>query len=333
VVEVDPLVGLFGVAMSLLTSALLGALLLLWNLVPGFAMTSPDVTVLPQVVAVSSRSLLVVNTVYVLAVLAAGVVVMARENLQLRYGIGELAPRLVIGLVAANLATPLCRALIVGANAVTAALTGDSLLSAGGIIQLRNLLVAQLSPSLLSGPERTLVVLLSMLLLALTLMLIVTWVTRVGLLVVLTGIAPLALACHALPYTEGAARLWWRSMAAVLGVVVLQAFALHTTLAVFLSPQANLPALGLPGGPSDVLNLLIIACLLWATVRIPTLARRYVTGGRPNPGLALLRVLVVQQVTRGLARGLAGRAAAGRLARTPPPRGPGGSPRRMRWGP
>ena len=68
-------------------------------------------------------------TAVVLAVLAAGIVVMTRETVQVRYGIADLAPRLVLGLVAANLSTPVCQGMINGANAVTQALTGDSISS------------------------------------------------------------------------------------------------------------------------------------------------------------------------------------------------------------
>ena len=40
---------------------------------------------------------------------------------------------------------------------------------------------------------------------------------RVGVLVLLAGIAPLALACYSLPWTQAAAGLWWRSLLGYLG--------------------------------------------------------------------------------------------------------------------
>jgi hypothetical protein len=188
----------FDGAVSWLSAILLGGLQLLWKMLAGFALTSPDVTSLPQVQEVSARSLLVVNTVYVLAVLAAGIVVMTRESVQTRYGIAELAPRLVIGLVAANLATPLCQGMIRAANALTEALTGDSISAAGSIGQLnRTIATIVMSPG--TGPAQLLVVVIAVLLLVLTIMLIFSWLIRLGLLVVLTGIAPAALACHGLP--------------------------------------------------------------------------------------------------------------------------------------
>src|SRR6266540_4215950 len=202
----------------------------LWALLARTAFTTPDVTAAPQVVAIAGRSLAIVDTCFGLAITAAGITVMARETLQVRYGVADLAPRLVVGFIAANFSQPICQQAIALANALTA-------------------------------------------------MLLVAWLVRLVVLVVLVGIAPVALACHALPYTDGAARLWWRALLGCLGVVVLQALALHTTVSVFLDPRANLPALGIPNDPSGTVNLLIVACLLWATVKSPGLVGRYVTRG------------------------------------------------------
>ena len=149
------------------------------------------------------------------------------------------------------------------------------------------------------GPTKLLVVVVALLIVVLTAMLQLTVLVRIGVLVVLTGIAPVALACHGLPQIDGVARLWWRSMLATLGTVTLQAFALHAGLAVFLSPDANLPSLGLPGDALPTINLFIIVCLLWATVRIPSLLGRYATrGGGRTPGAYLIRAVIIQQLAR-----------------------------------
>lgn len=306
--------GVFDALLAWLSAVLLGALQLLWAMLSRFVLLSPDVTVLPHVRTVASRSVWVVDTVYVVAVLAAAILVMTGETVQIRYGIGDLAPRLVIGLVAANLALPLCHGLIGTANALTQGLTGDSIAAAGSLQMLSRTVTGALGESSGLAPQQLFLTVILVLLLVLTVSLLFTWLVRVGVLVVLCGISPVALACHGLPYTEPVARLWWRSMFAALGIVMAQAFALHATLTVFLSPQANLPALGIPLDPVGMINLFIVACLLWATVRIPSLARRYVTGGRPSPAASIVRIVVVQQIARGLIRGAGGRAL-GRLAR------------------
>ena len=289
---------------SWLAGFLLDALKWIWSLLAQAVFVTPDVTGFPQVTAISGRSLLIANSCYLLVITVAGIIIMTRDTIQARYGVAELAPRLVIGLIAANLATPICTNLISLSNGLTTALTGDGVAGTGSIGQMqRTVTAAMTNPS-----NALLTVLIGLIILVLTCMLLVTWLVRIGVLVVLVGIAPAALACHGLPQLEGAAKVWWRAILATLGTVVLQALALHMALSVFLSPDANVPALGLPGDPTDTFNLFIVACLLWAVVKIPGLMRRYVTrSGGNNLGSYLIRVVLIQQLSRVLTRGLVGR--------------------------
>src|SRR6266511_4204282 len=283
---------------------LLDALKWIWSLLAQAVFVTPDVTGFPQVTAISGRSLLIANSCYLLVITVAGIIIMTRDTIQARYGVAELAPRLVIGLIAANLATPICTNLISLSNGLTTALTGDGVAGTGSIGQMqRTVTAAMTNPS-----NALLTALIGLIILVLTCMLLVTWLVRIGVLVVLVGIAPAALACHGLPQLEGAAKVWWRAILATLGTVVLQALALHMALSVFLSPDANVPALGLPGDPTDTFNLFIVACLLWTVVKIPGLMRRYVTrSGGNNLGSYLIRVVLIQQLSRVLTRGLVGR--------------------------
>jgi hypothetical protein len=271
---------------------------LVWKLLAETLFHLPDVTRLPQVMALTGRSLLVVNTCYVLAITAAGIAVMISGSIQLRYGAGELLPRLVIGLVAANFAVPLCRETITLANALVLALTGQGIATDGSLLHLLRLILAQLA----NPTSALLMAVIGLILIVLVVMLIAGWITRAIILIVLCGIGPVALACHATPWTEGLARLWWRSLGGVAATVVLQAVAMNVTLATLLDPSANLRARWLPFDPTGILNLFIVAVLLWITVRIPGQVRRYVTqgGGRPNMLGAIVRLVVVQQLTRGL---------------------------------
>ncbi len=289
---------------SWLTGFLLDALTWIWGLLSQAVFLTPDVTGFPQVTAISNRSLLIANSCYLLVITTAGIIIMTRDSIQARYGVAELAPRLVIGLIAANLATPICTNLISLSNALTTALTGDGIAGTGSVGQMQRTVTAAMS----SPSNALLTTLIGLVILALTCMLLVTWLVRIGVLVVLVGIAPAALACHGLPQLEPAARVWWRAILATLGTVVVQALALHMALSVFLSPDAHLPALGLPGDPTGTFNLFIVACLLWAVVKIPGLMRRYVTGsGGNNLGSSLIRVVLIQRLSRMLTRGLLGR--------------------------
>ncbi|MEH1166447.1 conjugal transfer protein TrbL family protein [Micromonospora sp. CPCC 205539] len=302
---INPIIGWFA-------ETILGALTALWDLLAATVFVSPDVTLLPQVTAFADTSLAIVNTCYVLAFLWVAILVMGRDTIQSRVGPGELIPRLVIGLIAANFAIPICSTAIQLANAFTAALTGQDITAPGSLRQLRAITVAALSGQAGTSPVGFLLILIGLLITVLLGMLVVQWIMRLGLLVVTVGIAPIAVALHGTAQTEGAAKLWWRTLLGCLGTVTLQAVALHTTLTIFLAPDANLPLLGLPGDPGAVMNLLIVVCLLWGVVKIPALMRRYVTQGRPNAMGTILRVVLVQQLTRGLPRALGSRGGPGR---------------------
>jgi hypothetical protein len=129
---------------------------------------------------------------------------------------------------------------------------------------------------------------------------------RFAVLLVLAAAAPLALACHALPQTDPLARLWWRAFAGCLAIPVLQAFTLQAGQWMLEDPAHLLPELGLPMDPGAIVNMFIVIVLLWTTVKIPGLVRRYVTQGGRNPNFLgmIIRVVVVQQLTRGLGRGV-----------------------------
>ncbi|NMO57782.1 hypothetical protein HH310_42300 [Actinoplanes sp. TBRC 11911] len=309
---------LFGELFGWLATTVIGVLDLLWGLLSATAFSTPDVTVLPQVTAFANTSLAIVNVCFVLAFLWAGIVVMGRGTFQSQVGPGELIPRLVLGLILANFAVPLCSTVIGLANALTAALTSQDITAPGSMRQLREITVSAMKGQTGATATSLLLILVGGLIAALTGTLIVQWIIRLGVLVIAVGIAPIALALHGTPHTEGAAKLWWRTLLGTVGIVVVQAVALHATLLVFLSPNSNLPLLGVSvadGDPAGILNLLIVVCLLWAVVKIPALMRRFVTQARPSRAGTVLRVVAVQQLTRGLSRGLAIGHGASRLAR------------------
>jgi hypothetical protein len=297
----------------------IGALNALWGLLAATVFVSPDVTQLPQVTTFAGTSLGIVNTCYVLAFLWVAILVMGRDTIQSRVGPGELIPRLIIGLIAANFSIPICSTAIQLANGLTAALTGQDITAPGSMQQLQAITVTALDNQTGTSPVGFLLVLIGLLIAVLVGMLVVQWIIRLGLLIVTAGIAPIALALHGTPQTEGAAKLWWRILLGSLGTVTIQAVALHTTLTIFLAPDANLPVLGLPGDPGAVMNLLIVVCLLLGVIKIPKLMSRYITQSKPSAVGTILRVVLIQQITQGLRRGLnVGRG-------TRPARGAGGA--------
>jgi hypothetical protein len=266
---------------------------------------TPDVTVLPQVQALTGRAIAVVDAAFVLAFLAAGLLTMvAGGDERTRYTIKDLIPRCVVGFVAAHFSQLIAARMIEAANAVTAALTASDLDRQAGLAALRTHLTAARDTT--AGLLFVVCAALIVLLLAATALSVIV---RFAVALVLTAIAPVALACHALPQTDPAARLWWRAYLGVLAVPVGQGFVLAAGRQLLLDPTTLLPLLGLPAEPAGILNLFVIMVLLWTTVRVPSLIRRFVVVGGRGPGVlgAVVRVVVVQQLGRavpGLRRGV-----------------------------
>ncbi|MGN9912753.1 hypothetical protein ACTMTJ_34985 [Phytohabitans sp. LJ34] len=283
-----------------------------WGWLAATVLVVPNVTVLPQVQALHDRSLAIVNVCYVLAFVAVAVVVMARGTVQMRYGFTDLAPRLVIGFVAANFAMPICDALITFGNAVTRAITGQDIASDESLSQMRRIVEGSLANPAI-GLFTTIV---SLSIAGLVMWIILGWILRLGLAIVLVGVAPIALACHGTPWTDPAARLWWRALFGALGTVTAQAVALHTAAVIYFSPDAQVDQFGLPNDPTEVFNLFVIACILYAVAKIPSLIRQYVTHSRGGGNVLgmILRVAVVQQVTRAVTGGVWGGGRAGAAA-------------------
>jgi hypothetical protein len=125
---------------------------------------------------------------------------------------------------------------------------------------------------------------------------------RFAALLVLTAIAPLALACHALPQTDPVARLWWRCYGITLAIPVGQALTLYAGHWMLVDSSAMLPDLGLPAEVTGTVNLLIVMVLLWTTVKVPGLLTRHLSAGgqRANFLGMVVRVVVVQQLSRAV---------------------------------
>ncbi|WP_436536248.1 hypothetical protein [Actinoplanes sp. HUAS TT8] len=285
--------GLLGPLLGLLSTLVLAGLDLAWRLLSMTALVVPDVTELPQVAAIMTTALGVADTCYSVAFLWTGVMVMNREWLQARAGLGDLIPRLVVGLVAANYARPICSGVAQAANALTVALTGPR--GASPVPSMRAAVASATDGITGSNPQDFLILIVGAIVAGLALTLVVQWISRAGLLILLAAVAPLALALHATPQTEPVAKLWWRAMLGTPATVVLQAIGLHVALQVMLDLRHAWPVLGLSGTPGAMMNLLVVACLLGGTIRIPALMGRFVLQTRPSRIPGLLRVLVLQQ--------------------------------------
>jgi hypothetical protein len=267
---------------------------------------SPDVTVLPQVTSIADKSALVVGACFILAIIAVGTAAMIGDSIEVRYGIKELLPRLVVGFVLSAFALPLTGVLIDIANALTVSIAGTSAPTTEAVTFVR----ARIASAMTAEGSALLMAVIGLLIVVLMFLLVGTWLARIGVLVVLAGIAPVALACYATPWTQGAAELWWRSLLGCLATPTLQAVAFTAGINLLIDPEANLPILlGLPG--SDAVNLMLVIVVLWVTIKIPGMMRRYsARSGSPNGAAVLLRAVVIQGVTRHLPLGRFARTAA-----------------------
>jgi hypothetical protein len=273
-------------------------------------LVTPDVTELPQVRALSGRSIWVVDTVFVLFFVAAGVLVTVNGgDERSRFTVKDLGPRLVVGFIAAHFSQLFCSRAIELVNGLVTSLTRDEVDDVGAVAAIKHHThAAAANPQMAPLLVAVIIAIIAVLLAATTFSLVV----RFSVLLVLAAAAPLALACHALPQTDPVARLWWRSFLGCLLVPVVQAFTLQAGQWMLLDPRHMLPSLPVTGDPGSVMNLFIVIVLLWTTVKVPGLVSRYVAQGRGgnNVAMQVVRVVVVQQGLRRI--GLAGFAKAAR---------------------
>ncbi|MDA0565153.1 hypothetical protein LG943_12625 [Streptomonospora sp. S1-112] len=290
-------------------------------------LTTPDPTT--GVRQAHTGALMVANASFVLVVTLAGVLVMANPTVQSSAGVKELAPRVVLAFLAANASWLVCSVLADMGNALTVGLLE-------GAAQPEA--VAQAIERTLQDPlgELVLVVLLTVVAALLVLFFAVAVIVRVMLWLLLTAAAPLALVCHALPQTEGVARLWWRAMGALLVIQVAQALTLRVLTQVFLV-RREADFLTDPAGTADsMLDVIVLITAMYVLVRIPFWAFRQVFNTRGSPLVRVVRFAVGALVLRNVGRALATaagrttpRPGAGRGGRPgpPPPRGgPGRGP-------
>jgi hypothetical protein len=234
-------------------------------------------------------SLGLANTSYVLLVCAGGVILMTNETLQARYAVKDVAPRLVVGLVASNTSLLLVGTGTEVANALSRALLGPGVDADRAGATLKAVLIFPLDDA------NVLLTLVALVTVVLALVLGASYVLRVAVLVALTVAGPLALAGHALPQTEALARWWWRGVAACLAIPVAQSLALITGLRVFFHADHD-RVLGL--GSARLVDLLVAVCLLWLLARIPAWAVRMVFAGRPGTVVTVAKSYAAYRLLR-----------------------------------
>ncbi|MGW6123125.1 hypothetical protein ACWFRF_29070 [Nocardia sp. NPDC055165] len=287
-------------------------------------LTTPEPREIPQIGVLWDQSWQLVTALYVLVVMAAGVLLMARETLQTQWSIRELAPRLVVGFVAGGLSMAIATAAISFANALAAAVAGDGVDPDSAAAALTELATTGLQ-------SQGFALLLYLAFVVMLLVLLISYIVRVTITILLIVAAPLALMCHALPGIDGVARWWWRSFAACLGIQVVQSLILVIVLRVLLAPGGWYLF-----GPdaNEIVNMIVALALMFVLIKTPfwLLSVLKIGQGRSFVGsivrgfIAYKTLGLLKGSTGSTARSAASAPSAQRAARPPrAPRTPAGS--------
>jgi hypothetical protein len=297
---------------SLVTDALNPVLSLLGSTV----LSTPDVTAMPRVSEIWTTMALLANSLYVLFVLAGGAIVMTHETLQTRYALKDIAPRLFAGFLVGNASLALLGLIIHLADALSAGIMGQGLDP-----QAAGTALAHMITGSILNTGGIFLSILGLVAAVMAVVLLVTYMVRVALMVLLAVAAPVALACHALPHTEGFARWWWRAVLGTLAVQLGQSLTLVTALRIFLDPGGQ-TSLGFPTG-SGLTDLLVFITLFFILIKIPFWVGRSVFG--PSKLLSMAKGIAAYKLM-GPAAGLVG-AGKRRSSNTRPATGRGPGPR------
>ena len=129
---------------------------------------------------------------------------MGYETLQTRLAAKELAPRIVVAAIAAERQPRRARAWRSASRMRSPAPCSPAPPPSRPSTGCRKLILGSLAGNIFLTLVAAVVAVLAAVLLG-------TWLLRLVLVVLLVIAAPLALICHALPATEGLAKLWWRA--------------------------------------------------------------------------------------------------------------------------
>ncbi len=233
-------------------------------------LSTPDVSTSPRVRDIWHMTLGIANAGFVLFVVIGGAIVMGYETVHSRYALKDIAPRLVFGLISANASLALVGLCIGAGNALSQALMGEGIGQSNPL--LANLVLIRAA---MRAPSMFLVI-LGIVLAVLGLVLLCTYIIRVCLVVFLTVAAPMVLALHALPQTEGIARIWWRALTACMAIQLAQSLVLITAVRVILGTGSQVGVFGIGG---QLVDVLVTICLFWMLARIPFWTFRFVLAG------------------------------------------------------
>ncbi|MEV0406624.1 hypothetical protein [Actinoallomurus sp. NPDC050550] len=295
-------------------------------------LTTPELDSPPMARARSlwTASETIADTCFVVLVVIGGLLLMSGNAVAPETAAKDIVPRLLLAFVAANCSRLLVEQAIRFANGLARAFIDYGTANAdphGAAKLMEGWLVDNVTTlGMLSG-------LVTLVAVVLALFVVCGYIMRVTVTMLLVIAAPLALICHALPQTDGLARLWWRALTGMLAIQVAQSLVFATAVVVLSAKDGDkLPLAGFPD-QKGIVDLLLVVCLLYILARIPSWVSKAIWRGAlgRNPIAAAARTAFSILILRRITGGISGRTGGSRPsvpppASVPPPGRPPGPP-------
>ena len=270
-----------------------------------------------------STSETIANTCFVVLVVIGGILLMAGQAIAPGTATKDIAMRLLLAFLAANCRKLVLEQAITFANGLARAFLDYGAANAdphGAAQVMKGWLIDNIATvGMLSG-------LVTLVAVVLALMVAGGYIMRITVTMLLVIAAPLALIFHALPQTDGLARLWWRAVTGMLAIQVAQSLVFATAVVVLSAKDGDkVPLVGIPG-QKGIVDLLLVVCLLYILARIPSWVSKAVWRGAlgRDPISSAARFLFSVLVLRRISGALAG--TGGGRGPIPPPRPPAPRP-------
>ncbi|MFB9831128.1 hypothetical protein [Actinoallomurus acaciae] len=284
-------------------------------------LTTPDLDSpsMKHVQSLWSVSETIADTSFGVLVVIGGILLMAGQAIAPGTASKDIVMRLLLAFLAANCSKLIVEQAIKVANALARAFIDYGSAHAdphGAAEVIKGFLVGNIATlGMLSG-------LITLVAVVLALMVAGGYIMRVTVTMLLVIAAPLALIFHALPQTDGIARLWWRAITGMLAIQVVQSLVFAGAVDVLSAKDGDkVPLVGIPS-QKGIVDLLLVVCLLYILARVPSWVSKAVWRGafgrNPISSAArfLFSVLVLRRVTGALTGTRGGKGA------VPPPRPP-----------
>ncbi|MFD6949850.1 hypothetical protein A6A08_21285 [Nocardiopsis sp. TSRI0078] len=269
--------------------------------------------------ALHSGILTTSNTLFVLLIVAGGVVAMGYQSVQNRYSATDILPRCVFAFVASNFSLWAATEMIRASNQIAAAIGAEGIDAHEAAVNLRDRMEVILEEALV----------FTILLLVVVVVLLVVWMVseavRICMAIVLTIAAPLLLIFHALPQTNRLAELWWKSMAGLCAIPIAQSVVFIAMARLFFEGQMTIfgalrdtaapeqgpdmvldtgtgqsvtlassvlasPSDGQTGDAGWLMQIMLLLVLLYVQIRIGSWVMKLVW--QPNPGTSPIAAIL-----------------------------------------